>query len=54
MIAGVLLSGYIADSLGRRKTLIYGFILNGFCNLISAFSVSFEMLAVLKFFSGFM
>ncbi|XP_077289381.1 uncharacterized protein LOC143913451 [Arctopsyche grandis] len=54
MIACAFISGYITDTLGRRRTLVFGFLLDALCNFTSMFSTSFLMLAVLKFIAGFL
>ncbi|KAL6266719.1 hypothetical protein P5V15_003555 [Pogonomyrmex californicus] len=53
---GMVLSGFIwgflADVKGRKKIIMYGYMADGICNVISGFSQNFEMLAVCKFLSG--
>ncbi|XP_018403059.1 PREDICTED: synaptic vesicle glycoprotein 2C-like [Cyphomyrmex costatus] len=53
---GMLLSGFIwgyfADVKGRKKILIYGYMADGICNVLSGFSQNFETLLFFKFLSG--
>ncbi|KAI8782224.1 solute carrier family 22 member 7, partial [Biomphalaria glabrata] len=55
-MAGVLLgnmvSGHLSDQFGRKRTL-YGFLVwHSLCNVVAAFSVSWQMFAVCRFFIG--
>ncbi|XP_034098230.2 probable metabolite transport protein CsbC isoform X2 [Drosophila albomicans] len=56
--AGMIISaipwGYLADTKGRRKVLVYGYLLTCICVLGSALSQSFIMLATFKIFGGLM
>lgn len=54
MIVSAFFWGYLADTLGRKQILIYGFIADSVCNVICAFSYNVWMLATMKFISGFM
>ncbi|KYM81003.1 Synaptic vesicle glycoprotein 2A [Atta colombica] len=53
---GMLLSGfiwgYLADVKGRKKIIIYGYMADGICNVLSGFSQNFETLLFFKFLSG--
>ncbi|XP_018304289.1 synaptic vesicle glycoprotein 2B [Mycetomoellerius zeteki] len=53
---GMLLSGfiwgYLADVKGRKKIMIYGYMADGICNVLSGFSQNFETLLFFKFLSG--
>ncbi|CAG5125137.1 unnamed protein product, partial [Candidula unifasciata] len=53
LLLGALLAGQLGDSIGRKKTL-YAFVLeHAVLNFITAFSVSWQMFAVCRFFIGF-
>ncbi|CAH0554051.1 unnamed protein product [Brassicogethes aeneus] len=54
MIASGLIWGYLCDTLGRKKLIMAGFLLDGFFILLSSTSQSFMFLMVVKFFGGFM
>lgn len=55
--AGIILSyhlwGFLADTRGRRKILIISMLISFFFTVLSSFSISFWMLAVLRFCNGF-
>ncbi|XP_030757455.1 synaptic vesicle glycoprotein 2B-like isoform X2 [Sitophilus oryzae] len=53
MISSGLFWGYLCDTLGRKKLLIAGFLLDGIFVMISAMSQNFAMLITAKFFGGF-
>lgn len=53
MITSGLVWGFLADTLGRRKLLIVGYLLDALVVLCSAFSQTFEMLAIFKYLGGF-
>lgn len=53
MIISAFFWGYLADTLGRRQILIYGFIADSVCNVICALSYNVWMLATMKFIGGF-
>ncbi|XP_052869588.1 synaptic vesicle glycoprotein 2B isoform X2 [Anopheles cruzii] len=44
--------GYIADTKGRRSTLIVSLLLTATCALVSSFSINFTMMAVMRFLVG--
>ncbi|XP_050101703.1 synaptic vesicle glycoprotein 2B [Anopheles aquasalis] len=54
--AGIIVSshfwGYIADTKGRRSTLIVSLLLTATCALVSGFSINFTMMAVMRFLVG--
>lgn len=52
MAPGVYFWGYMMDKIGRKKTIIWGLLLYGFFSLISAFSVTYEMLFGLRLLAG--
>lgn len=56
-MAGLLISspvaGQMADSLGRKPAFFLSLLVLAVCNLIAAFSVSWEMFAVCRFLIGF-
>lgn len=53
---GMVLSGFIwgflADVRGRKKIILYGYMADGICNILSGFSQNFETLVFFKFLSG--
>lgn len=53
MISSAVIWGYLADTIGRRKVLIYGFLIDAVCVLCSSLSQNFEMLVAFKFLGGF-
>ncbi|KAI4457435.1 synaptic vesicle glycoprotein 2 [Holotrichia oblita] len=52
MISGALIWGFLADTLGRKKILITGYLLDSICEIIAALSQSYQMLITTKFFTG--
>ncbi|KAH8381387.1 hypothetical protein KR093_003932, partial [Drosophila rubida] len=56
--AGMIISaipwGYLADTKGRRKVLVYGYLLTCICVIGSALSQNFLMLVTFKFLGGLM
>ncbi|KAI4457434.1 synaptic vesicle glycoprotein 2 [Holotrichia oblita] len=52
MISGALIWGFLADTLGRKKILIIGYLLDAICVIIAGLSQSYEMLLTAKFFTG--
>ncbi|XP_046815790.1 synaptic vesicle glycoprotein 2B-like [Vespa crabro] len=53
MVTSALIWGYLADVKGRKSILIYGFMADGICNVLSGFSQNFATLVFFKFISGF-
>lgn len=53
MISSGFIWGYLCDTLGRKKLLVAGYLLDGMFVLLAAFSQNFAMLMVAKFFGGF-
>ncbi|XP_026473628.1 synaptic vesicle glycoprotein 2B-like, partial [Ctenocephalides felis] len=53
MILSAFLWGYLADTLGRRKLMVLGYLLDAVCVFASAFSQSTTALMIAKFFGGF-
>lgn len=53
---GMVLSGFIwgflADVTGRKKIILYGYMADGICNVLTGFSQNFETLVFFKFVSG--
>lgn len=54
MITSAVIWGYLADTIGRRKVLIYGYLIDAICVLCSSLTQNFEMLVAFKFLGGFM
>lgn len=54
MISSGLIWGFFADTLGRKKLLVFGYLLDGLSVLVSGFSQSFWMLLISKFIGGSM
>lgn len=52
LVAG-LLSGHLADTFGRKLTFFLSLVVMMIGNFIAAFSVSWQMFAVLRFVIGF-
>ena len=53
MCIGAALSGMAADKFGRRKVIMLTLLIYGIASGISAFSVNYTMLIVMRFFTGF-
>ncbi|CAG9840030.1 unnamed protein product [Diabrotica balteata] len=53
MISSAFVWGFLCDTLGRRKLLIIGFLLDGLFLMIAALSQNFQLLMVAKFLGGF-
>uniref|UniRef100_A0A182VPW3 Major facilitator superfamily (MFS) profile domain-containing protein n=1 Tax=Anopheles minimus TaxID=112268 RepID=A0A182VPW3_9DIPT len=54
--AGIIVSshfwGYIADTKGRRRTLIVSLVLTAICALVSGLSINYTMMVVMRFLVG--
>jgi MFS transporter, VNT family, synaptic vesicle glycoprotein 2 len=46
--------GFLADTQGRKKIILYTMLLSNLCTVISSLSVNFDMLIVSRFFTGFL
>lgn len=53
MISSAILWGFLSDVLGRKKLLVYGYLLDGVFNILCAISPSFIAISVFKFLGGF-
>ncbi|KAI8129156.1 Synaptic vesicle glycoprotein 2A, partial [Lucilia cuprina] len=52
MVASAIVWGYLADTQGRRKILIIGYLADAVCVFCSSMSQNFVMLVTFKFFGG--
>ncbi|KAL8620051.1 hypothetical protein ACOMHN_015333 [Nucella lapillus] len=52
VLSGSILAGQMADTIGRKKTLVIFAVLHSVFNLTAAFSVSWQMFAVLRTLIG--
>jgi len=50
---GAALSGMAADRFGRRKVIMVTLLIYGLASALSAFSVNYDMLIILRFITGF-
>ena len=53
MLVGSVFWGHVCDAIGRKYTLFLGLGLDSISNLVSIFSVNWEMFAALRFMIGF-
>ncbi|XP_060524318.1 uncharacterized protein LOC132700796 [Cylas formicarius] len=53
MISSGFIWGYLCDTLGRKKLLVVGFLLDALFVILGAASQNFAMLVTAKFFGGF-
>ncbi|ENN83451.1 hypothetical protein YQE_00191, partial [Dendroctonus ponderosae] len=53
MISTGFVWGYLCDTLGRKKLLVTGYLLDAIFVFLASSSQSFAMLMVAKFFGGF-
>ncbi|KAH0955694.1 hypothetical protein HN011_001947, partial [Eciton burchellii] len=52
MVLSGFIWGYLADVKGRKKVILYGYLADGICNVLSGFSQNFGTLVFFKFLSG--
>ncbi|KAL6427218.1 hypothetical protein ACFW04_008670 [Cataglyphis niger] len=53
MVLSGFVWGYLADVKGRKKIILYGYMADGICSILTGFSQNFETLVFFKFLSGF-
>lgn len=53
MISSAMIWGYLSDTLGRKKLLVCGYLLDAAVNIFVSFSQSKISIMIFKFFSGF-
>ncbi|KAG5672794.1 hypothetical protein PVAND_002887 [Polypedilum vanderplanki] len=53
MITSAVLWGFLSDVLGRKKLMVYGYLLDGFFNILCGLSQSFIAIMIFKFITGF-
>lgn len=53
MFAGAIVGGFLADKLGRKRTLMLSVAVFSVATLCAAMTTSFPLLAVTRFFNGF-
>ncbi|CAH1176294.1 unnamed protein product [Phaedon cochleariae] len=55
--AGMILSsfiwGYLSDILGRKRVMVYGYLMDWCCMIMASFSQSFAIMLTAKFLGGF-
>ncbi|GBP59828.1 Synaptic vesicle glycoprotein 2C [Eumeta japonica] len=54
MISSALLWGFLSDTLGRRRIMVWGFFGTGLVELAAAVSQNFPMLIITRFLAGFL
>ncbi|XP_073952770.1 synaptic vesicle glycoprotein 2C-like isoform X2 [Choristoneura fumiferana] len=54
MISSAMIWGFLSDTLGRRRIMVWGFFCAGLVELTAAMSQNFPMLLVTRFASGFL
>lgn len=54
IIASSHLSGFLADTKGRRKVIMFSLLLSFVCTIISSFMKNFWVFIVLRFLCGFL
>lgn len=53
MISSAFMWGFLSDTLGRKKLLVYGYLVDGLFNVGVTLSQTKMMMMVFKYFSGF-
>lgn len=53
MISSAFISGFVADTFGRKRCLMISFSLDAFFVILCGFSQNFQMLIMSKFMTGF-
>ncbi|KAF9824895.1 hypothetical protein SFRURICE_009463, partial [Spodoptera frugiperda] len=54
MISSAMVWGFLSDTLGRKKIMVWGFFCSGLIEIAAAMSQNFAMLLVTRFASGFL
>ncbi|XP_012543135.1 synaptic vesicle glycoprotein 2B isoform X1 [Monomorium pharaonis] len=52
MVLSGVVWGFLADVRGRKKIIVYGYMADGICNVLTGFSQNFGTLVFFKFLSG--
>lgn len=54
MIVSACLWGFLADTLGRKKILVFGYLTDAIFVIIAGLAQTYGMLLTAKFFTGLM
>lgn len=54
MISSGFVWGYLIDVFGRRRIMVYGYLIDAICVFVAGMSQNLTMLIIAKFFGGFM
>ncbi|KAJ0177529.1 hypothetical protein K1T71_006402 [Dendrolimus kikuchii] len=54
MITSAMMWGFLSDTLGRKRIMVWGFFATGLVEIVAALSQNFAMLLVMRFASGFL
>lgn len=53
MVSSGFLWGFLSDTLGRKKIMVYGYLLDAFFVFLAGISQTYELLLFSKFMNGF-